>query len=126
MGGHEMNEERRHFLRLGTRLLTFVTFPTGAVLRALTKDLGGGGACLLLEGLMDPGTPLELEMKFPDRELPLRCTAEVLWSKLSNEPTRGGYLSPPPLTETGVRFKGLSAKEQSFIIQYTMINAVPY
>ena len=50
-----MDAEQRQFIRVKERLLTFITFlTTGKVERALTRDIGAVGVCLMTETVLEP------------------------------------------------------------------------
>ena len=116
-----MGEERRHFLRVAGRLTTILTLPkTGKVQRALTKNISAGGLALITEAVLPPGTPLELEIRLPDRATPLTLTAEVVWSRSTGVATK--RYEPPP-AETGVRFVHIHPQDQTLLIQYARLNA---
>ena len=118
-----MGEEQRRFIRIHSRLMTFIKFPdTGKVRRALTRDVSAGGICLVTEELLKPGTPLEVELKLPDRDSPIRFTAEVMWSKPVGEPHKS-YENPT--AETGVRFVTIDPNDQKQLMLYAKVNAPP-
>ena len=116
-----MGQEQRQFIRINTRLTAiFKILTTGKVRRALTKDVSGGGVCFVTEGLLEPGTALEIELKLPDRAEPIRFTGEVAWSRPVGGTTKR-YANPT--AETGVRFVAIDAKDRALVLQYTTLNA---
>ncbi len=118
-----MMEERRRFIRLHTRLtMIFKILDTGKVQRTLTKNVGGIGVCFVSEEQFQPGAKLDIEVKFPDRDTPVRFTADVIWSRPVGEP-RKSY--QPPTVETGVQFVTIDPKDLALIRQYTALNAPP-
>ena len=118
-----MSKEHRQFIRIREYLLTLVRFAkTGNVYRALTKDIGGNGLRLLTEELIDAGAPVEVEIKLPDREEPIRFTGEVVWSKLVEKEQRS-YKNPK--AETGVKFLQIDPGDRTIITQYAKLNALP-
>jgi hypothetical protein len=117
------DEERRRSIRLRTRLTTiYKHLTTGRVQRTLTKDVSGHGACLLTEDLLEAGTPLEVEIKLPDRTSPVTFLAEVVWSafQLDAQGSPG-----KPKAETGIRFVSIDPKDHAAIMQYARFNALP-
>ncbi len=118
-----MGAERRRFFRLASRLTTiFKILKSGKVRRALTKDMGGGGLCLITEEMLEPGTKLAVEIKLPDRAETVTFLAEVVWSRL----VCASHKSYENVTvETGVRFIDPNPKDQALIIQYARMNAPP-
>ena len=118
-----MSEERRQFIRIPSRLTTvFKNLKTGKVRRALTKDIGGGGICLITEELLEPGTELEIEFTLPDRPAPVLCRGEVLWSRPAGAPKKS-YQSPTG--ESGVKLTQIDPKDQTAVAQYIKFNAPP-
>ena len=118
-----MDQERRQFIRLNTRLtVIFKNLKTGKVRRALTKDLSGAGMGLITEEILAPGTPLEMEIKLPDREAPITFQAEVVWSKPVGGP-RKSYENPT--AETGVKFVQVDPHDQKLLMLYARLNAPP-
>ena len=119
MGG----EDQRRFIRIPARLMTFIRFPkTGKVWRALTVDVSAGGIRLVTDELLEPGTVLELELKLPDREAPVACTAEVVRSVF----VEGGPNTSAHVTvESALKFTQIDPKDQSLLLLYTRFNAPP-
>ena len=116
-----VERERREFIRLRTKLMTFVKEPkTGRVQRVLTKDIGGIGVCLVTQDVMEPGMTLEVELRLPDFDAPVTFTGAVVWSQRITEPGTG-----KPLIETGVTFVQIDPKPRAIIMQYAALNAVP-
>ena len=54
---------------------------------ALVVDLGLGGACLELNGVMDVGTPVRLSIEAPHRWDAVRVEGRVVWVRSA---TKGG------------------------------------
>lgn len=118
-----MGEEQRRFIRIHSRLMTFITFPdTGKVRRALTKDVSAGGVCLVTEELLKAGTPLDVELKLPDRDRSIAFTGVVKWSKPIGE-SHKSYENPT--AETGVEFVRIDPDDQKQLMLYAKLNAPP-
>ena len=114
---------KRQAVRVKLRLMVFMKLiSTGKVLRVLTKDISGTGMLLATQGLLEPGTRLELEIAMPDRAAPITCGAEVVWSKPMHEPHKS---YEAPTSETGVKFVSIDSKEQAQLLQYARLNALP-
>ena len=112
-----MESERRRSNRSRARLTAiFKNLHTGKVLRALTTNLSLKGMHLRTEGMLAPGTSLEVDLKLPDREDPIVCRAEVVWSRSTNEPHRS-YEIPP--ANTGIEFLDLTPQDKVAIKHYT-------
>ena len=117
MGANEQRKTSRTPLRL---LIFLKHLDTGKVQRALTKNIGGGGVCMVTEGTFKPGTLLELEIKLPDCENPIVCTAAVIWCRPLIEPKKSYDL---PTIEIGLRFVTIDPKQEALIVQYAKLNA---
>ena len=116
-----MGEQQRRLLRLNVCLLTAVTVPsTGKAQRALTKDLGPMGACLITNGLIEPKTVLVVELTLPDRDRPITFDAEVIWSKIV-KPAEKVYEYPK--AQTGIHITRIDPKDQAIMAQYAQLNA---
>ena len=108
-----MEGERREAGRGQARLTTVLKdLDTGRVMRVLTKNLTAKGMCVITEGLLRPGTRLEVDLKLPDREAPLTLQAEVAWSRVIDEPEKG---YETPATETGIAFTKLDPNDLASI-----------
>ena len=117
-----MGEEHRRFIRVTSRLnATFKIVKTGKVARALTKDISAGGICFVTADILEPGTAIEVEMKLPDSEAPVRFLGEVAWSR----PIGHAKSYEDPTGETGVRFISIDPKERDHIMLYAKLNAPP-
>ena len=118
-----MSDEQQRAVRVKLRLMVFMKFVSdGKVLRVLTRNISGTGLSLVTEGALEPGTKLELEIRLPDRERPILCEAEVVWSRPTGEPRKSYEV---PTSETGVKFVNIDPKEQSQLLQYARLNALP-
>ena len=114
-------QERRQFIRLPVRLNTRYTIvTTGERAGSLTKDTSGDGIGLFTEALINPGTVLNIEVKFPDRQQPVTFTGQVIWSgKLIHD-------NPSKTThkfEAGLRFLKISPEDQQYVLRFSMLNA---
>jgi hypothetical protein len=68
----------------------------GKQLQGTSKDLSGGGICMILMDEIAKGTEVELQLQLPDHE-PLRCRAVVRWSFLGEHGCEYLKLGPPEL-----------------------------
>ena len=115
--------DRRRAVRLTTRLsTTFKNLHTGIVQQALTRDISGEGVCLLTEEMLEPGTPLAVEIHLPDYDAPIAFLADVVWSMLVIDQET---LSKHPLSETGVKYVSIDPKLRTCIMQYAALHALP-
>jgi hypothetical protein len=118
-----MDAEQRQFIRVKERLLTFITFlTTGKVERALTRDIGAVGVCLMTETVLEPGTQLAVELHLPDRKGPISFMAEVRWSR----PLGGTRDADASMAaETGLQFVRVDPKDRSMMMQHAALHALP-
>ena len=108
-------EERRRFVRLDTRQEAIYTvLPSGTAHATLTKDLSGGGLCLVTDKPLTPGTQLQIAVKLPGREQPVNAIAEVVWSE-SSEIT--GKAAPQRSVETGVRCTEIAPTDRDALLE---------
>ncbi len=120
-----MESERREFSRLQERLITFIKIPeTGKVHRALTRNLGGFGICVVTEETFAPGASLELELHLPDRKAPLTFTGEVAWSEPINDAAQRQGLSDAT-REIGIKYVKIDPKDMVFLKQHIAMNLPP-
>ena len=74
-------EERRKLVRLKARLdATYAVLPDGAAQRTLTKDIGAGGARLVADKPLPPGTQVQVALELPGHDQPVNAIAEVVRS----------------------------------------------
>lgn len=119
-----MDERDRKFVRAGTRLnLSYTIAGTKKLGKALTMDVGGGGVRFTAEHPLAQGDRLEIALRLPEREEPIRFVAEVVWSRTSKvrtDKTLGAMGS-----EVGVRIVEIDPKERALLMQYTSIFGFP-
>ncbi|MBI4597734.1 MAG: PilZ domain-containing protein [Candidatus Omnitrophica bacterium] len=108
--------ERRRFVRFTTWLdMRYAVADAAEVSSALTRNISGGGMGFFTKLRLTPGTVLKLEVKFPQRAEPVRCTAEVVWS---GPLLLFGQDDAPHAYETGVRILEIAPQDQEFLIQH--------
>lgn len=93
--GRPRAERRKHFrgsARPGRRIdIEFrMSGERGDHLRAITRNIGVGGAFIVTEERPTPGDRLELVIAMPDRRDPLLVDAEVRWVTDGQDGTKGG------------------------------------
>lgn len=117
-----MRTDRRRILRVDTRLTTFLTDPTsGKVRRALTRNIGAGGLCVVTEEAMELGTAVRVEVKLPDREQPVACEAVVIWSQSVADSSGGRQVE----VESGLQFVSINPKDRTMLQYYAKLNPPP-
>ena len=122
-GPGRRDPERRQYTRLSSRLT--VVFTVGANLkqqRALTRDIGGAGVCLVTEKRLRLGSILQAELKLPDRDLPVAFVARVVWNRSSFEGRRS-YQDPK--AEIGVTFVKIQDEDRAALVHFARMNALP-
>ncbi|MBI4598255.1 MAG: PilZ domain-containing protein [Candidatus Omnitrophica bacterium] len=113
-------QERRKFVRLDTRLEISVTEVPGAPARkAVSKNLSGGGLCLVTEKEAPPGTQLQVAMKLPEQEQPVTFTAQVVWCEPYEIIGKGHRHRG---VEMGARFVDISPKDYQAILQHVILS----
>jgi len=118
-----MDAERRRLRRAPVRLMAIVkVLSTGKAWRALTKDVSGSGMSFVTDEALEPGTPLEIEMRLPDHDSPIRVIAGVVWMRSVKEPK---HMYEHFSMEIGVKFVSLSPQDQKLLTQYGTLNAPP-
>ena len=90
--------------------------------RTLTKDISGSVICLVTAEVIEPGVPVEVELRLPDQETPVLFLGDVVWSLPIPPPTTHGGA---PIVETGIRFVSISPKHRELIMQYARLHALP-
>jgi hypothetical protein len=115
-----MGIEERKAPRVSARLTTFVKYASGKVRRALTQDVSAGGARLITDEPLEAGQQVELEIKLPDFDQPVVCTAEVVQSQPLD--TRKGHETS---AETRVKIVSMSDKHKAMLLQYAAMNMLP-
>ena len=118
-----MTDERRQILRIQMKLTTFVKrLKTGQVQRALTRDLGGEGLCMIAEEPFERGTQVELKIKLPDRKTPIVGTGEVVWCKpLGPKDVDHGSMT----SDIGVHFTAIDPNDATVLAQFARLHALP-
>jgi len=116
-------EERRHFVRLDTRLeINYSVLPSGGSQHSSTKNISKGGICLFAEQPMVPGTRLQVAMILPGREQPVNFTADVVWCEqyevISKTERRRSV-------ELGVQFVEISPQDQDAVMQHIILRLQP-
>ena len=118
-----MSDERREYVRVREKLVTLVKHTaTGKVHRALTRDIGGVGICIITSEPLESGARLELELKLPESDRTIPFTGIVAWSQVMGGP-RKSY--EDPMREIGIKFVDIAPKDLAFIKQHAAMNAVP-
>lgn len=114
--------DRLQVVRIRSRLTTIVRFSgTEEIHRALTRDIGVSGVCLLTEHLLKSGELIGVELQLPDRATPIFFTGEVVWSKTIHGTTVGEDESA---IESGVKFVTIDPKERELLMQWVALNAL--
>ena len=116
-------EERRHFVRLDTRLeVTYTVLPATQAQQTVTKGIGGGGICFFSDSELKPGERLQVAIKLPSREQPVNCIAEVVWC----EPYEViGKTGRQRSIEVGVRFLQIAPQDQDAVMQHVILSLKP-
>ena len=112
-----MTDEKRRLPRGLSRLVCFVKrLGTGGVYRALTQDLSGSGVRVVIDEIFEDGTPVEVEIKLPDREDPVRFLGETVWCKPLGDPQSASKLKSK--SETGIKVISIDPTDLTLIKYY--------
>ena len=84
-------------------------------LDAKTKNISGGGVCLVTREKMELGTYLAMDIKFPSSKTPILAGGRVVWS---TESSLGSSPAGHPRFDNGVEFVQISDLDQSRIIEH--------
>jgi len=118
-----MSEERRQSIRVQTRLTIIIkNLDTKRVWRTLTNDISSLGVCVVMEEFWEPGVKLEFTIKLPDRDAPVTCMAEVVWSRFVRAPQKSYESS---IRAVGMKFTKIQSKDEALLKQYLAMNPSP-
>ncbi len=113
----DLNRERRKFTRIKREIIVrykILSTPEKQ-LDAKTKNISGGGVCLITREKMKLETVVAMEIKFPKMNKPILTTAQVIWRSESK-------LGPSPAGHTrfdnGIEFMQISETDRQQIIKY--------
>ncbi|MBL7132361.1 MAG: PilZ domain-containing protein [Candidatus Omnitrophica bacterium] len=112
----DIGQERRKFPRTPLELLVrykILSSPEQA--EAETKNISGGGVCLVTREKMEPGTYLAMEIKFPHSKGPILAGGRVIWSSDSRfGPSPAGH----PRFDNGIQFVQIREADRLHIIEH--------
>jgi c-di-GMP-binding flagellar brake protein YcgR len=113
-------DERRQYARLDTRAEVVYSIVPGThkAKRTVTKNVSGGGICLLVDEELQPGTYLKITMKLPGSDQQVTFTGEVMWSE-SYEVI--GRTQRRRAVEAGVRFVEITPEALDGLLQHAIL-----
>ena len=112
--------ERRKFPRIEKEIIVrykILSTPEEQ-LDAKTKNISGGGVCLVTREKMNMETVVAMEIRFPQMNKPIVTTARVVWcseSKLGPNPA--GHIR----FDNGIEFTQISEADREQIIKYVEV-----
>ena len=113
----EGTRERRQFPRIKVELIVrykILSIPEQEF-DAKTKDIGGGGVCLITREQIEPGTILLVDIKFPRSNRPILATGRVIWHRESSlGPSPAGHVR----FDNGIEFLKISDSDRQRIIDH--------
>jgi c-di-GMP-binding flagellar brake protein YcgR len=113
-------QEQRQFVRLDTRLeIQYTVLPAADGRGSLTKDVSAGGICFFSERVLAPATRLQVTMRVPGREQPIRFSAEVVWSERYEII---GRARREEAVEIGAQFLEIAPADRDAIMQHVILN----
>ncbi len=113
-----MKIEKRRFPRASIVCkITAVFAERLLVFNSHTENIGEGGIRVILEEKLHISTEVEVELFLLDRERPLKCKGQVIWTE---------EISPvgtePRFFDTGIEFMGISDPDQTDVRK--LVNAL--
>ena len=109
-------KESRGFVRLSAPVEAMYTvLPDGRPQRTLTKDLGAGGARLIMDKSPAPGTHVQMAFTLPGRSMPVNAIAEVVWS---GDVDLVGRSDRRRSAEVGVRMTEIAPQDHAALVQF--------
>ena len=112
MSSTDKRERRNHFRgkpRPGRRVEVEDRVADGSPTKAHTRNIGVGGAFIVTDTPLPPGTTLILSLHVPHTPQVLEVKAEVRWNARTGEPSGPGM---------GVKFYGLEVDELLRLNEY--------
>lgn len=122
-------KERRQFVRLDARLsVSYRILPSGnQAIQSTTLNVSGGGVCVFLDDVLNPGTFLQVDVKLPERERSISFLGEVMWCErieLHAQSTQPGEPSHRSVI-AGVKCIQITAEDQQELMRYVILNLQP-
>ena len=109
-------EERRRFVRASARLdAAYTVLPETALRAAVTKDVSGGGARLITDKILAPGTSLQMAVTLSGQDAPVNTIGEVVWSEPSAMTTQALRRQS---AESGIRFAEISPSDRDTLMVF--------
>ncbi|NQS99912.1 MAG: PilZ domain-containing protein [Candidatus Omnitrophica bacterium] len=104
--------ERRKYARLEACVqVGYEVIGKPGAVEVSSKNISEGGLCLIASSQLLANTPLQLEIKIPDLNAPIRALGRVIWQR----PTAGKSENE---IETGIEFTGISDFDRFNIKRY--------
>ena len=101
-----MKESREH-LRVEAKVTISYLGPT--------KNLSGGGMCVMMDSPLAVGSEAQLEFTLPDAPNPICCTGQVVWSDKVRSSQK---------TEVGLVFLDVSSADKARIEDFVKRNSL--
>lgn len=102
--------------------MTFKDLSSGTDYTALTRDISEYGICLVLKEMLSPGTPVEVTLRLPDRDKPVKFLGDVVWSAYKYDHERNTKELP---VEMGIQYVSIDTKDRSLLLQFVKLNPLP-
>jgi c-di-GMP-binding flagellar brake protein YcgR len=116
-------EERRHFVRLDTRIeVTYTKLPQANLQAVVTKNISAGGICFFANEELPEGTTIRAAMSLPGRPHPILFTARVVWSEayevIGKEERRRAI-------EIGIEFINIAPSDKEVVMRHVILSFLP-
>lgn len=116
--------DRRKFVRVDSQLpLSYTVIGTDQRGQSKTRNISGGGICFFAPEPLTPGAQIDMTMRLPGRDEPIRFSAEVVWSRLVESP---GLASLDYRADVGVRFVTITPRDRVLILQHVLSSIQPF
>ena len=112
----EIRKERRKFPRTALELIVrYKVLSSQEQVDAKTKNISGGGVCLVTREKMPLGAYLAMDMKFPGSKKPILAGGRVVWS---NESRLGPSPAGHQRFDNGIEFVQIEDVDRQRIIEH--------
>ncbi len=105
----DMEEEKRKFLRFECLIPVEISMPgrTHMLERAAIHDFSTEGLKLAINFDLKPGTPMEININLPEKNLLATVSAEIAWARSTEDKM-----------EVGLKIKKMDKKAKSELLNY--------
>ena len=106
------DEKRRYKRRVISLNIEYDLSPHQVYMESKSKDIGGGGICLITSEPLEKGKELLIKMFLPDNQKPFFINGKVVWNSPYVENSSEVYLN-------GIEFFNINEHDRNLIIKFT-------